>query len=281
MRLTHRKHLDVAVVVDRDLAVCFQVKGVDHVEIAYVRRRRLVRDVDRMLQGDIPDGKRLELRVPRLHAALVVVVQLRQAGRELAAAGAGAGDDYERMLRLDVLVRAVALVADDDVDVGRIAARRAMRVHLDAAALQPDLERLRRGLVVEPRDDYRRNLDAPIAQVVDELERVDVIGDAEVPAHLPALDVPRVDAQEDVGLVLDALQEPHLDVRVEPGQHARRMQVVKKFAAELEIQLLPEPRGPLPNRRRLLFEVLLVVKPRSDGHPLSPEISYAPPVLQE
>lgn len=45
----------------------------------------------------------------RLHAALVLVVELAQAGRQLAATGAGAGDDDDRPLGLDHRVRAVSM----------------------------------------------------------------------------------------------------------------------------------------------------------------------------
>ena len=57
-------------------------------------------------------------------------------------------------------------------------------------------------LVVEPGDDHGPDLDAPLAQVVDELHGVDVVGDAEIGPHLLPLDVAGVDAEEEIGLVL-------------------------------------------------------------------------------
>ena len=68
------------------------------------------------------------------------MIELGQAGGQLAAAGPGPGDDDEGVLGLDVVIRAVAFVADDDVDVGRIALGEAVGVDADALALELVLE---------------------------------------------------------------------------------------------------------------------------------------------
>ena len=65
IRLRTGKDLDVAVVVDGDLAVGLEVEGIDQVEVADVGRGRLVGDVDRVLEGQVPDGEGLELGVAR------------------------------------------------------------------------------------------------------------------------------------------------------------------------------------------------------------------------
>ena len=52
---------------------------------------------------------------------LVLVIELRQAGGELARARAGSGDHNERTSGLDKLVLAIAVVGHDQVDVVRIA----------------------------------------------------------------------------------------------------------------------------------------------------------------
>ena len=62
------------------------MEGIDHIDIVEVRRRRLVGQVDRMVQRQVPDRECLEFRVPGIHASLVLVVQLTQAGRHFAAA---------------------------------------------------------------------------------------------------------------------------------------------------------------------------------------------------
>jgi len=87
--LDQRKGLDIAVVVDRLDIVGFEVVVIDEVDILQVGRGRLVGDVDRMVQGKVPDGKGLELGISGADAAPVVVIQLGEAGGQLAAAGPG------------------------------------------------------------------------------------------------------------------------------------------------------------------------------------------------
>ena len=115
-----------------------------------------------------------------------------------------------------------------------------MGVHAHAAPLQAVLELLGGLLPVEARDDHGPNGDVPPAQVVDHLQRVGVVGDAEVPPDSPPLDVPRVDAQDDVGLVRQVGQEAHLHVRVIAGQHPRGVVVEDQLAAELQVELAAE-----------------------------------------
>ena len=81
--------------------------------LLYTSGSGLVGQVDRVFEGNVPDGERFKLGVTGLDASLVLVVQLGQTGGHFAAAGAGGRDDHQRALGLDVLVLAVALVADD------------------------------------------------------------------------------------------------------------------------------------------------------------------------
>ena len=84
--LQHGEHLDIAVIVHRGLPIGCEVKRVDEVEVPDVGRGRLIGNVDWVLQGKVPDGKRLELGVARVPTALVLVVQLREARGQFAAA---------------------------------------------------------------------------------------------------------------------------------------------------------------------------------------------------
>ena len=56
---------------------------VNHVDIIQVNSGRFVGDVDGVIQGKIPDREGLKLCVSRGHSALVIVVELREAGCEL------------------------------------------------------------------------------------------------------------------------------------------------------------------------------------------------------
>ena len=185
--------------------------------------------------------------------------------------GAGAGDHHDGLGRLDVLVGAVALVADDGVDLGGVALGEAVGVDPDAAALQLVLEDLGGELVGEAGDDHGAQGDAPGGQVVDQLQGVGVVGDAEVGAHFFALDVAGIDAEDDVGLVLQLLQQAHLDVGVEAGQDAGGVVVVEQLAAELQVELVVEAHGPArgwPRSARCRYFSLS--KPVGLGHGGSP-----------
>jgi len=104
----------------------------------------------------------------------------------------------------------------------------------------------------------------PGPQVIDELQRVRVVGDAEIGAYLLALDVPRVDAEDQVRLVLEKPKQPHLDVGIVPGKHAGRMKVVHQLAAELKVELVVEPFDALKDGGRLFRKVLFRCRNRFD-----------------
>src|SRR5699024_7823877 len=74
-----REHLHVAVVAGDLLPVRRQVERIDEVEIVQIRGRGLVGEVHRVLERQVPDRERLELRVPGADPALMVVVDLREA----------------------------------------------------------------------------------------------------------------------------------------------------------------------------------------------------------
>jgi len=79
------------------------------------------------------------------------------------------------------------------------------------------------------RDHDAQDADAPVAQVVDQLQGVGVVGDAEIGADLLSLDVAREDAEQQVHLVLEVLKEPQLDVGVIARKHACRVVVERSF----------------------------------------------------
>ena len=66
------------------------MEGVDHVDVGQIGCRGLIGEVDRVLERQVPDRERLIFGVARVHAALVLLIELAEAGRHLAGAGAGA-----------------------------------------------------------------------------------------------------------------------------------------------------------------------------------------------
>jgi hypothetical protein len=236
------------------------VERVDHVHVVQIGGGCLIGHVDRMHERQIPDGECLEFRVARMHAAQVVVIDLAQAGRQLSASRPGARDHHQRLLRLDVRIGSVALGADDSIDFGRVADGRTVSVDGDAAALElvPELDRSRLPVKTSDHDPPQRN--TPFAEIVDQLHGIDVVGDAEVGPHLPALDGPGVDAQNNFGLFLELGQEPHLDVGIVARQDSGGMVIEQQLAAELQIQLVAESVHAFQNGCGLFLQILFVVK---------------------
>ena len=81
---------------------------------------------------------------------------------------------------------------------------------------------------------------------VDQPQHVHVVGDAQVPADLVLLDVPRADDDDDFRLVLHLQQHLHLAVGQKAGQNPGGVVVVEKLASKLHVKLGPQTAGPAP-----------------------------------
>ena len=228
---------------------------VDHVDVLEVGGGGLVGEVDGVLEGQIPDGEGLKLGVARLDAALDLVVDLRQTDGQLAGAGAGRGDHDERARGLHKVVLAVALVGGDEVHIHRIALDGVVVIGALAAHLQHLAEGLGGGLALVLRDDHSRDVQAHAAHLVHQAQHVHVVGDAQIRAQLAVADVGGVDAENDLRLVAELLQQADLGVGHKAGQHAGGVQVVKQLAAKLEIELVAELADALADGLRLLADV--------------------------
>ena len=235
------------------------MEGVDHVHVVQVRGGGLVGQVHRMLQRQVPDGEGLELGIARVHAPLVLVVELAQAGGHLAAAGAGGGDHHQAALGFDIVVLAEALVRDDERDVGGVIRDDVVLVGADAQSLQPLDELVRQHLAPVVGEDHAPDIKADVPEGVDEAQGVLIIGDAQIAPALGALDIVRRDGDDDLRLVLHLQQHLHLAVRLETRQDPGGVIVVKKLAAELQIKLAEMP-DPLPDLLGLELHILVIVK---------------------
>ena len=109
-------------------------------------------------------------------------------------------------------------------------------------------------------DDDAADIQPDAAEGVDQAERIVLIGDAEVAAALRALDIVGRDGDDDFGLVLHFQKHAHLAVRLEAGQHAGGVVIVKELAAEFQIQLAAEFGDPVPDVLGLQLYVFVVVK---------------------
>ena len=194
------------------------------------------------------------------------MIEKGQAGGQLAASRARPGDHDDRFLRGDIFVGAVTLFADDQIDVRRIALGELVGIDADAAPFQLVFENGGRRLLLVAGDDHGAHLDAPFAQVIDELERIGIIGDAEIRADLLALDVAGVDAQDHIHLVAQLLQQAHLDVRIKSGKDARGMKIPQELAAEFQIQFVVEFLHAPEDGLGLLLEIVVIVETDLERH---------------
>ena len=227
------------------------MERVDHVHVVQVRRGRLIGQVHRVLQWQVPDGERLVLGVARPDAPPVVVVQLAQAGGHLAAAGAGSRYHDQRPRCFDIFVLAQALVGHDVRHVRGIPGDGIVLIALHAKGAQPLDKGVRRRLAGVLGDDHAAHIEAQPPEYVDQPQHVHVVADTQVAAHLVLLDVPGADGHHDLHVVLQRLQHPYLAVRLEPRQHTGGVIVVKQLAAELQIQLAAELGAPRRDVLRL------------------------------
>ena len=213
-----------------------------------------------MLEREVPDGEGLIFGVARVNAALVLLVELAQAGRHFAGAGARRGHDDNGAGGLNVVVFAVAVVRDDEGDVRGVVRDGIVLVDAYAKVLQLMLEELRRVLAAVLGDDDTADIEPDGAERVNQAHDVHVVGDAEVAAALVELDMLGADGDDDLRLIFYLQQHFHLAVRLEAGEHARGVVVVEELAAELQIELAAELVDALENFLRLQLKIFLIVK---------------------
>ncbi len=217
-----------------------------------------------MIQREIPDRECFKLRISSLDAALVLMVQLGQAGRHLAASRSRRGDDDEWTRSLDIVISPEAFVADDIGDIGRIPGDRIVAVDPHAKALEFLLVGNRRRLVVEAGQDNAAHKQPEACEGIRQPQDVHVVGNAEISPDFVFLDVSCVDDNDDLCLILQLSQHRDLGVRVKARKNPGGVEIIKQFAAEFQVKLAAELADPLPDMLRLNLQVLLIVK--SDLH---------------
>ena len=237
------------------------MEGVDHVHVVQVRRGRLIGQVHRVLQRQVPDGERLILGVARPDAALVLMVQLAQTGGHLAAAGAGGRYHHDGTRGLDIVVFAQAVVGHDVGHVRGIPGNGIVAIAPDAQGRQPLDEGVRRRLTGVLGDDHGANIKAQAPENIHEPQHVLIVADAQVAPDLLLLDVSGADDHHDLHVVPDGGQHADLAVRLESRQHPGGVVIVEQLAAELDIQLVAELLPPGPDVLGLEGQVFVVVEP--------------------
>ena len=193
------------------------MERIQTVDILQIGCRRLIGDIQRMLQRNVPYREGLKLGVAGLDATLVLMVQLAQTGSKLAAAGAGSRHDDDRTGRLNIGIGTIALVTNDQVNICRISGSRVVGIGADSAAFQLCHELFCGRLSVITGYDNAVDQKTVIGQILNQAEGFGAIGDAVIAAQLIALDIPRVYTDDDLSLILQLLQQTHLDVLIIAG----------------------------------------------------------------
>ena len=134
-------------------------------------------------------------------------------------------------------------------------------VDLDAHVLQALAVGFGAGLSVEVGDDHAVHAEAAGHELVPQAQHVHVVGDAQVAADLVLLDVHGADHDDDFKIVLQLVEHLELAVRLEPGEHAAGVVVVKQLAAEFHVQFVAELGDALLDVLGLDLEIFLVVEP--------------------
>ena len=233
-RAQQRKRFHIAVVIHGGFAVGGQVEVVNNIGIIEVYRGCLIGQVHGVFQGEIPNREGFKLGVSGVIAALMLVVDLRKRSSQLAGAGARRGDHDEVAGGFRKLIAAKTFIGHDEVRIGGVTRDNTVARHLEAEALCLVDEGFGLGVAfLQLGHDDVFYQESAAAEYVHQAQQVIFIKNAQVRAHLLAGDIFRVDADEDLYVLFDALQHRDFIVWGEAGQHAGGMHIVKKFAAHL------------------------------------------------
>ena len=175
------------------------------------------------------------------------MIELAQAGGQLAAAGSGSRDHHQLPGGLDIIVLAEASVGDHKSGIGGVSLNGIVMIYLHPHALQSCLEGLGRHVVVIPGQYHTGDIEPEVPEDIDEPDHIQIVSNAQVSPNLVLLNIRGVDGNDHLHLVLQLQQHPELAVRLEAGKYPGRVVVIVKFAAELQIELAAELGDPLPD----------------------------------
>ena len=113
---------------------------------------------------------------------------------------------------------------------------------------------------VDARNERRRHgqvTDAPLPEIIDQLQGVGIVSDSEIGSDLLPFDVSRIDTEQNVGLVFQLSDQSHFYVRIVTGQDTSRMIIIKQFAPKFEVELVIELFNSFENlvRSRMYFSL--------------------------
>ena len=109
---------------------------VNDVGVVQVHRGRLVCQVHRVIQREVPDGEGLKLGIACWYAAQILMVDLRERSSQLAGARPRRGNHHEVTGGLNIVVLAQAILGDNEVDVGGVTRDDTVARHSEPQALE-------------------------------------------------------------------------------------------------------------------------------------------------
>ena len=195
------------------------MEGIDHIDIVQIRRRRLIGEIDGVLERNIPDGKGFVLGITRLDPPLVVMIKLGEAGRHLPAPRPRGRDHHKGSCGLDILIFAVPVVADNQGDVRRIVFYGIVQIHSDVLFLKPLLKAHGPYLARIMREHHAPHIKPPAAKLIHQPLDVLVIGNSQIPPYLILFDIRRIDHDHDLRPVGELHQHAQLAVRLKTRQN--------------------------------------------------------------
>ena len=203
------------------------MEGIDHIDVVKIGGCRLIGQVHRMLQRDVPDGEGFKLRVSGADPSLVFVIELGKAGGHFAASGSGSSYHDKRSGGLDIFISSVSLVADDQRRIAGIAGNAVMKENADTQFFQSRAEAVCAFLAGVAGNAYAANIKAPFGKGVNKAEYIHIVCDAQISAHFIFVNISRTDDNDDLRLVAELHQHTQLAVRLEAGKNSGGVVVVK------------------------------------------------------
>ncbi len=135
-----------------------------------------------------------------------------------------------------------------------------MRIYFESQLLKPALEEVCAALPGILGDDDTSHIKPLFLKGINQAQYICVIGNPQIAADLIFLNISGTDDNDDFGLFGKLHKHPQLTVRFEARQYTGSVEVIKKFSAELQVQLVPKLANTLADVFRLHGKVFLVVK---------------------
>ena len=249
----NREDFDVTVVVNRRLAVSFQVERVNHVHVVQVSRCSFVSEVDRVLERDVPNRERFKLGIASLDTALVFMINLREADSHLSTTRTRSGHHHEFARSFNKFILAITVIAHHERDVARITGNRIMAIDLESKAFELFLVSNCARLFLPASQHHTAHVKAITTESVNQAKDVLIVGNAEVATNLVLFDVASIDGDDDFGLILELFEHADFGVRSKARQNAACMMVIKKFSTKFKIKFTTKFRDTFLNFFRLSF----------------------------